>query len=174
MSKTLIKIMRSNESIERLSTGAIVIALMLLIMPWGPMEAGEPYAPVAGIKEVQTDSPKVKTLLSRLKRVKVPDKSSVGIPAYPGAEIIQTAQSIHGFLPYVILVSNDDPETVAAFYKEKMTGWQQDEINKTIRFWKGRKRDCLNGRGLLISIRSLSKSFNSVLPGKQTRIRIAY
>ncbi|MCP5047889.1 MAG: hypothetical protein GY940_12005 [bacterium] len=168
-----------NEDIKnrkRVSATFGVAILALIITLCLPMAAGEPYAPKAEVKEVESEKHAVKNFFSRLKKVEVPDKSKVSTPAYPGAEIIQTAKEWMGVLPYVIMVAKDDPDTVMTFYKEKMAGWGNDSINKTSRFWKDRKkkRDALHGRSPLISIRALRPELKELMPGMQTWIRISY
>ena len=75
----------------------------------------------------------------------VPGRNAVGVPAYPGARVVQTTGpgtgSMNGepfeALPMVILLSEDAPEKIVAFYREVLPDWQYENMFLTDWFWSG-------------------------------------
>jgi hypothetical protein len=61
----------------------------------------------------------------------IPERSAVAQPPYPGAVVVQVMGPSEGSangvafteLPLVRLVTTDDAESVAKFYKEALSGW---------------------------------------------------
>ena len=119
----------------------------------------------------------------------VPTKDEVGIPAYPGAVIssvsapsTDTTKYKQEVLPFVILVSTDNPDNVVAFYKRNLTkekGWSYNEDLKT--FVKGKDANALTGFVPTVAIRDESgENFDLVYVDEglknrlKTRIEITY
>ena len=76
----------------------------------------------------------------------VPDRASVGIPAYPGAKILQTRDvgemeaNDESFktIAYMKLLSKDPVEKVVAWYKEQLPSYgHKDFYGVSWAFWKG-------------------------------------
>lgn len=80
-----------------------------------------------------------------VRAARVPGKNAVGVPAYPGARVVQTTEqstgSINGVsfegLPMVILLSEDTPEKIVAFYRAALPDWQYENLFFTDWFWSG-------------------------------------
>ncbi len=101
----------------------------------------EPYADKLEI--ISSTSPMSKMVIEA---AKVPDSSSVGIPAYPGARVFQTKgtgeMEVNGknykTLAYIKLLSTDPVEKVAAWYKDQLQGYTQESAFGMSIFWKGK------------------------------------
>jgi len=141
-----------------------------------------PYAPWA---KLASDAPK--DISSR--KYPVPTKEEVGIIPYPGAVISSVSAPVKDttkynqeVLPFVILVSTDDPSRVVAFYKKYLTsekGWTYSEEFKT--FVKGPTSKALTGFVPTVSIRDesgdnfdLSYVDQSLRKSLRSRIEITY
>lgn len=61
----------------------------------------------------------------------IPTKASIGIPIYPEAfyatHVEGTQEGSYPMLPSINLVSSDSPETITAWYRDNLAGWQYDE-----------------------------------------------
>ncbi|MGD2270217.1 MAG: hypothetical protein PVI06_07455 [Desulfobacterales bacterium] len=110
-------------------------------------QADEPYAPkLKAPSNIKEGSPAYLGVVM-LKSAEVPPKSSVGIPPYPGALIIQTTKGMEMEIrgnkqtcyPYIKMLSSDDGDTVISFYKEKLKGYKYvNQFGGMIRvFWQG-------------------------------------
>lgn len=141
-----------------------------------------PYAPWA---KLSSDAPK--DISSR--KYPVPTKDEVGITPYPGAFISSvsapredTLKYEKEVLPFVILVSADNPSNVISYYKRILTpgkGWTYSEEYRT--FVKGQTAKALTGFVPSVAIRDGSgDNFDLVyvdqnLKNKlKTRIEITY
>jgi len=112
------------------------------------------YAPWAKLSK---DAPKEISA----RKYPVPTKDEVGIPPYPGAVISSvsapredTLKFKKEILPFVILVSKDNPEKVIDYYKKKLTkagGWNYNDEYKT--FVKGPPGSSLTGFVPAVAIR---------------------
>ncbi len=111
-----------------------LIAAMLLLGAQAAL--AEPYAPIAtdpgkATFEQEIDFyPMEKSTLQRT-AANIPERGAVAQPPYPGAVVVQvmgpSEGSLNGVaftaLPLVRLISTDDAETVAKFYKDGLSGW---------------------------------------------------
>ena len=61
-----------------------------------------------------------------------PSEEEIGVPYYPGADYIPSSGS-GGLL--LMFATNDSPEDVTAFYKDKLEGWTYNETYGL--FWEG-------------------------------------
>jgi len=94
----------------------------------------------------------------------VPTKGEVGITPYPGAVISSVSAPVKDttkykqeVLPFIILVSTDDPSKVVSFYKRTLTkdkGWSYSEEFRT--FVKGPTSKALTGFVPTVAIRDES------------------
>ena len=158
----------------------IILALVTILFFGGFTQAQ--YAPWAKL-----DSNAPKDISSR--KYPVPTKDEVGIPAYPGAVIssvsapsTDTTKYKQEVLPFVILVSTDNPNNVVAFYKRNLTknkGWNYNEEFRT--FVKGKTGTALTGFVPTVSIRDEDgENFDLVYVDQglknrlKTRIEITY
>lgn len=156
--------------------------LMFLLLFCLTAFAQTPYAPWA---KLAADAPK--DISSR--KYPVPTKDEVGIPPYPGAVISSvsapskdTTKYTQEVLPFVILVSTDNPSNVISYYKRILTpgkGWTYSEEYRT--FVKGQTAKALTGFVPSVAIRDGSgDNFDLVyidqnLKNKlKTRIEITY
>ena len=144
--------------------------------------AQAPYAPWA---KLSTNAPK--DISSR--KYPVPTKDEVGIARYPGSVISSvsapkedTLQYAQEILPFVILVSTDNPSSVISFYKRILTkdkGWTYSEEYRT--FVKGSTGKALTGFVPSVAIRDENGNnfdlgyVDQTLKSKlKTRIQITY
>ncbi len=111
-----------------------LIAAMLI---FGAQAAlAEPYAPLATDPGKATIEKKaaiydMQKLILQAAAAKIPERGGVAQPPYPGAVVVQamgpSTGSSNGVeftsLPLLRLVTTDDAETVAKFYKEALSGW---------------------------------------------------
>ena len=114
------------------SSSPFLLTLLLIVaLPAGSVLA-QPYAPLAQLK---TGAPPI------LRDEAVPSSDEVGIPAYPDAVILSVSSlqdGSGGKIPFLNLASEDPPEKVVAWYKERLTempGWSYDETYKV--FYQG-------------------------------------
>lgn len=126
--------------------------------------------------------------LKMIDQWKVPGKGTVGIPAYPGAYIVQVQEAsgmtvnnkIIITLPMITLATVDQPEKVVNFYKEKLKGWNFSNDFMSRAFWKDDDRfDPLDLRKTSstpnLIIYDISEDMPEVLmPKARSRIKIAY
>lgn len=124
------------------SLAMLLFTCMVFTGAWG-----EPYAPkVEPPSGIKPGTPDYLGVMS-LNAAEVPDKSSVGVPPYPGARIVMTkgkskmtANDVeYTCLQYLKMYALDDAKKVASFYKEKLTDYQfKSDFGGMIRaFWKG-------------------------------------
>lgn len=116
----------------------IVVTLVAsgLSMAWA-----EPYAPK--VKITANTSPIARAFIEA---AKVPDKSAIVIPAYPGAVALQTRalgeMTVNGkpYLPYIKLLTSDPVDKVVSWYKKKLPSWYYQKLEffgtYSHRFWK--------------------------------------
>ncbi len=117
-----------------------LIAAMLL---FGAQAAlAEPYAPVAADPGKATIAKKPsyhydsQKLMLQKAAANLPERGAVAQPPYPGAVVVQVLGSSKGSangveftsLPFLRLITADDAETVAKFYKEALSGWSHMRV----------------------------------------------
>ncbi len=117
-----------------------LIAVMLF---FGAQAAlAEPYAPVATDPGKATIAKKPsyhydsQKMMLQTAAANVPERSAVAQPPYPGAVIVQVLGPSKGSsngveftsLPFLKLITADDAETVAKFYKEALSGWSHMRV----------------------------------------------
>lgn len=152
--------------------------------------SGDPIAPKA---DIPTNRPVDETKafefdleVRMLKSFRVPAKSEVGIPAYPGAKALKLMPAGKGklngepfeSLPVVELITMDDPKKVAAWYRNKL-GWQEEEFLLNAYFWPGGEFHPLAISGMeMTSVGVLGIPENILsyycMPGAKTTIQIRY
>ena len=134
----------------------------------------QPFAPVASVPDNPNNDPDLALGIAFLKDVKVPDKSEIGAPAYPGAQIIQTNKGQEGLLPSVRLVSADDMKDVIDYYKRELKGWNNEDVYGNYMFWKGEnKMKAMMGSEPVVQIEDGIKYAN-LIPGTKTSVLIGY
>jgi hypothetical protein len=119
----------------------------------------------------------------------VPTKGEVGIPIYPGSYLTSlsapradTLEFENSILPFINLVTKDQPSKVISFYKNKLTkanGWNYSEEYKT--FVQGDVTSVLSGFVPAVGIRDeTGENFDLVHADERlkvnlkTRIQIFY
>ena len=109
-----------------------------------------------------------------LSAVKVPDKSEVSIPAYPGAKIFQASPGQSNMLPMIRLLSTDDEAEVVKFYEQKLKGWKSEGFLGSYTWWeKGTKKDVFSGKTQFVEV-GPAKLYNDMMPSAKTYIGIWY
>lgn len=155
--------------------------LMMGLSPQGP------YAPKLPIPDKLPDDPAANLMVMAVRNASVPSATDVGIAAYPGARIISAMQFSDAtsndeevkMLPGVALLATDDVAAVAAFYKERLDGWDYEEFYGTHMFWNGPEGSNpmdITGQFPMISILSLEESGTerAIWTDMRTRIDIRY
>jgi len=119
----------------------------------------------------------------------VPTKGEVGIPIYPGSYLtslsaprVDTLEFENSILPFINLVTKDQPSKVISFYKSKLTkagGWNYSEEFKT--FVQGDVVSATSGFVPAVGIRDetgenfdLVHADEKVKANLKTRIQIFY
>jgi hypothetical protein len=151
--------------------------------------AGEPYAPKLTPPEgIKPGTPDYLGVMM-INNAQVPDRASVEVPPYPEAKIIQankgTEMTANGqkyhCLNYMKMLSTDDGEKIASFYKGKLKGYNfKNEFGGMIRvFWKG--ADDVNTMDITqmcttpnMVITGPLDSYKKMMPGVQSVIEIGY
>lgn len=158
-----------------------IIQIMLIIL----FVTGFTQAQYAPWAKLASNAPK--DISSR--KYPVPTKDEVGIPPYPGAVIsslsapsTDTTKYKQEVLPFVILVTSDNPSSVVSFYKRILTkeeGWTYSEEYRT--FVKGKTGTVLTGFVPAVAIRDEDgENFDLVYVDEgfknrlKTRIEITY
>lgn len=172
--------------LRRLLFAALVfLSLGCFVMP----AAAEPFAPVLEAPKNIEPGGTAQMSIAMLKSVKVPDRSTVKVPAYPGAKIIQTqglrSMGINGkqvkCINYIKLLSKDDAASVEAFYQKHLSGYQfENKFGGMIRlFWKGAKEIDPMDIGKMcqtpnILITDTGDLYKDLMPDAKTVIEITY
>jgi hypothetical protein len=123
--------------------GFLLLPNVALILAIGaqlaePAAATQAYAPKA---ELPAGADANSMIAAMLSNASVPETDAVGVPAYPGARVVQ-AMNVQNPVTRaqtgtVRLISNDSPEAVAAWYEENLTGWRRSEAMGMIGFGEG-------------------------------------
>lgn len=103
------------------------------------------YAPKLSMPGNPPDHPEVSIAAMFLQSAKVPSAADVNIPRYPASMIMSTMaanqwggdDSDGKQLPGMILLAPGDLESVLAFYREKLAGWQYKDFYGVHTFWSG-------------------------------------
>lgn len=138
----------SDTSIDEASTGTAEAPVTVASSQPAPAESVTPtggYAPKLVMPSKRPDHVEVPLAAMVLKNAQIPAASDVNIPAYPGARILSTMaggamQSSSGTaksLPAMILLTQDSLDSVLAFYKQKLTGWQYQDFYGVHSIWNG-------------------------------------
>ena len=123
-----------------------------------------------------------------LRTMEIPSADAVGVPAYPGARVVQVMpggemsfnDETTRYNPSIKLLSLDSEEDVAAFYREALAGegWNSDTIMGMTWFWQGdRAFDPLDvaAVGLIPAIGIMEPGpMGRMMPGAQSLIEIRY
>ena len=131
------------------------------------------YAPVVPVPSNPDNDPDISLGIMFIKAVEVPDKATVGVDAYPGAEILQTTKSQDPMLASIRLVSSDEVQKVYEFYKEKLKDWNYENFMGMHVFWKGEKMEALVLSSPVVQIEEATK-YMKVTPNAKTTILVGY
>lgn len=102
----------------------IIISLALLCLGTSGLVVAEPYADKV---KITASTSEVGAMF--IQGSKVPDRSAVNIPPYPGALILQTSEAGQmkmndkDNLPYIKMLTADEIDKVVAWYKEKLPSY---------------------------------------------------
>lgn len=132
------------------------------------------FAPIAPIPENPDNDPDLSIGIAFLKSVEIPDKSVVGVSAYPNSQIIQTNRGGEDMLPSVRIVSTDDVTTVLNYYKSELSDWNYEDFYGVHMFWKGEdKMKAMMGGDPVVQIED-AEMFNKIAPSSKTTVLIGY
>ncbi len=126
-----------------------LIAAMLLLGAQAAL--AEPYAPVAADPGKATIAKKPsytydsQKLALQKAAANIPERGAVPQPPYPGAVVVQVLGPSEGSsngvaftsLPFLRLITADDAETVAKFYKEALSGWSHMRVFGNNYYYEG-------------------------------------
>jgi hypothetical protein len=137
-------------------------------------------------RDVPSD-PAANLMLMAVKTASVPSSSALNVPAYPGARIMSTMgaseMTVNGektmMWPSLAMLTNDEISKVAAFYQEKLSGWQHEEIIGNHMFWEGGPGTNpldISGQFQAVGLVELgdTDTETKIWPGVKTRIDIRY
>lgn len=162
----------------------VVMIGVLMFAFMGSQALAGPYADKLEI--ISSTSPMSKMVIEA---AKVPDSSSVGIPAYPGARVFQTRGPSemevngkkHKTLAYIKLLSTDPVEKVVAWYKDRLKGYTYEDAFGTSIFWKGqgkfngldiRQRSTIQNVGISKALSAMG--YDDDMKGAKTVIEVVY
>lgn len=145
------------------------------------------YARMLPVPDKLPDDPAAELMLMAVRNASVPSASAVGVPAYPGARVLSTMAASEmtvndqkvTSLPALALLANDDIAKVAAFYTEKLTGWDHEEFYGNHMFWQGPEGSNpldITGQFPVVGLVSLEETDTerAIWPEVRTRIDIRY
>jgi hypothetical protein len=103
------------------------------------------YAPKLSMPSNPPDHSEIPIASMFLQSAKIPAAADVNIPRYPDSMIMSTMAANQWSsgdadakqLPGMILLAPDDIESVMAFYRQKLAGWQYKEFYGVHSFWNG-------------------------------------
>ncbi len=169
----------------------IFLIAIITVVLWLPVAfAGGPYAPKVDVpKNVGPNDPQMMSVMT-INAAKVPDKSAVEIPPYPGARVFQTNDAsemmvndkTYKTLPYIKLLSTDPPDKIVAWYKKQLKGYTYEDVFGTSWvFWKGkgkfngldiRQRMTIQNVGISEAIAAMG--YDKDMKGTKSVIEITY
>ncbi len=157
----------------------LFLASVMLVTFFCQITLAEPFAPMAKLNGQGLKMQKLSGETEAERLQKVPSMEEVGVPPYPGAVIISIIIDESGrMLPGLNLASTDPPETVRAWYTEKLQGWRWSEMLGLFHQNEGE----LNVAQLMTTPtvnvmteegKAIDMLFSDV-PGVKTRIQITY
>lgn len=108
-----------------------------------PADRPDAYAPRVEIRPEHEEEAGMEVMFARY--AEIPGRDEVAIPPYPGARVVQVQpagemtlnQETFTTLPVIVLVTEDSPEEVVAFYRSELPDWGNDEILLNHWFWEG-------------------------------------
>jgi len=135
--------------------------------------AGEPFASKIAIPENPDNDPDLTLAIAFLENVKIPEKETVGVPAYPEAKIFQTTVAQAEMLPSVRLLSEDEITSVVEFYKKELEGWKYKDFYGIHMFFQGEEQDAMFGKVPVVQIEDAAK-FKHISAAAKSVITIGY
>jgi hypothetical protein len=141
------------------------------------------FAPKADVPEELDDSnARLRRMI--LEATEVPTRAEVGIPAYPGARVVQVhppgSEQVNSVeaLPLVWLISDDEPAKVAEFYRRELPDWNAGEFYLNSWFWSGQGQfDPLDTSGITtpsVGIMPPVPGRTDMFPGTSSEIQVRY
>ena len=131
-----------------------------------------PFAPGADIPANPNNDPDLSQAISYIKKASILEDTEVGLPAYPGAQVVQTEDGHGKILPMVRLITPDVAADVISYYKRHMTGWEYGDHEGGSIFWQGEKKAAIQGE--IPTIRVGEAQLFQGIPSAQTEISIWY
>ena len=147
------------------------------------VHADEPYAPKV---EIPNNADPNSLAAMVVNAAKIPDKSEVEIPTYPGARVVQTKNTdgsgTSGELPYIKLLSTDPPDKIVAWYRSQLKGYTYEDVFSVAWvLWKGegkfngmdiRQRMAIQNVG--ISEAMAAMGYDEFMKGAKSVIEVTY
>jgi hypothetical protein len=103
------------------------------------LAAAEPFARVADLPAENSEFYELWKM--NLADVRVPDRTEVPVPAYPGARVIRVLRvgdpddAGPRKTPKIVMLSTDKRTKVAAFYRKSLQGWKEGGGQTMAYFW---------------------------------------
>ena len=145
----------------------------------GGPESSNPYAPK--VEPVPGSEGSLGAMI--LANTVVPDAAAVGIPAYPGARVLQAQNKpvIEGGTNHIVVLLTADPEDkVLGFYRRELRGWKEDKLmGMTPVFHQGAELpDPFTAEGQSVpnvAVETIIESMQfEVMPQAKTKVTIGY
>jgi hypothetical protein len=149
------------------------ITVSILLLLW---VTSDPFAPKAERPQNPNNNADISLAITFLENVTIPEKESVGFPAYPDARIFQTSKpgELGSPLNMVRTFSEAQVDEVVDFYKQNMPDdWENKDFFGINFFWSGDENQAMMAQIPSIQI-SNADDFKSIWPNANTIITIYY
>ena len=168
---------------QRGSLGRALTSTLLIVMisavPSIVASAAQAYAPKAQLP-AGADPNSITAMM--LQDAEVPSGDEVGVPAYPGAQVVQVMRMPNLLTQEesgnVRLITSDPPESVVAWYKESLAGWSSKEDWDITAFGEGGRAFhpmTPNTWGVVPNVTVAANTiYGDVWPAAKTMIEINY
>ncbi len=130
-------------SIPCIKTAFAVMIVSVVLSSYTSVVASEPFASKVKLPDKIENR---ELWVELIKKWNIPAKDDVAVPAYPGAVIVGLTESgpmevnydTLMMLPSLTMASEDTPEQVVSFYKEKLKDWKhKNSFDMFDIFWIG-------------------------------------
>jgi len=149
----------------------ITISILLLFLV-----TSDPFAPKADKPQNPNKDADISLAITFLENVTIPEKESVGFPAYPDARIFQTSKpgELGSPLNRVRTFSETQIDKVVDFYKQNVPDdWDNKDFFGIYFFWSGDENQAMMAQIPSIQI-SKADDFKSIWPNANTVITIYF
>ena len=151
-------------------TAALIVAVFIMA---SSAPGFVPFAQIADIPGNPGNDPDLTRAIQYIEAVNIVENDEVGLPAYPGAKVVQTGEGRNGILPMVRLLTADDVSNVVGFYRKQLSGWKFTVSGGTHMLWQGDETAAQQEKIPVIKIFEAGL-FKKVIDSARTEISISY